>query len=73
MNRLGESPFHPRRHPRAGAGGRMMDVNTARRGIRLADWFAGEQLRILAGGRHAAKRAKWDAVLKLLADNPKAS
>ena len=48
----------------------MMDVNTARRGIRLADWFAGEQLRILAGGRHAAKRAKWDAVLKLLADNP---
>jgi hypothetical protein len=37
----------------------------------LADWFAGEQLRILARGRHAARRAKLDEVLALLADNPK--
>jgi hypothetical protein len=37
----------------------------------LADWFAGEQLRILSRGRHAARRAKRDEALKLLADNPK--
>ena len=37
----------------------------------MADWFAGEQLRILARGRHAARRAKRDEVLELLADNPK--
>lgn len=52
------------------AGERMMDVDTVASAIALADWFAGEQLRILAGGRHAARRAKRDGVLALLADTP---
>jgi hypothetical protein len=53
------------------AGGRMLAADTAANAIALADWFAGEQLRILARGRHAARRAKRDEVLELLADNPK--
>ena len=53
------------------AGGRMLTADTAASAIALADWFAGEQLRILARGRHAARRAKRDEVLELLADNPK--
>ena len=53
------------------AGGRMLAADTAASAIALADWFAGEQLRILARGRHAARRAKRDEVLELLADNPK--
>lgn len=53
------------------AGGRMLAADTAASAIALADWFAGEQLRILARGRHAARRAKLDEVLELLADNPK--
>ena len=52
------------------AGGRMLSADTAASAIALADWFAGEQLRILARGRHAARRAKRDEVLALLADNP---
>jgi len=35
------------------AGGRGLNADTARKAIALADWFANEQLRILAGGRHA--------------------
>jgi hypothetical protein len=54
-----------------GAGGRILAADTAASAIALADWFAGEQLRILARGRHAARRAKRDEVLALLADNPK--
>lgn len=54
-----------------GAGGRMLSAESAAAAIALADWFAGEQLRILARGRHAARRAKRDEVLELLADNPK--
>ena len=53
------------------AGERMLAADTAASAIALADWFAGEQLRILARGRHAARRAKQDKVLALLADNPK--
>ncbi len=53
------------------AGGQMLSADTAASAIALADWFAGEQLRILARGRHAARRAKRDEVLALLADNPK--
>ena len=49
----------------------MLAADTAANAIALADWFAGEQLRILARGRHAARRAKRDEVLELLADNPK--
>jgi len=53
------------------AGGRMLAADTAASAIVLADWFAAEQLRILARGRHAARRAKSYEVLALLADNPK--
>lgn len=53
------------------AGGRMLSADTAASAIALADWFAGEQLRILARGRQAARRAKLDEVLALLTDNPK--
>lgn len=53
------------------AGERMLSADTAASAIALADWFAEEQLRILARGRHAARRAKLDEVLELLADNPK--
>ena len=53
------------------AGERMLAADTAASAIALADWFAGEQLRILARGRHAARRAKRDEVLELLADNPR--
>jgi Protein of unknown function (DUF3987) len=52
------------------AGNRMLAADTAASAIALADWFADEQLRILARGRHAARRAKLDEVLALLADNP---
>ena len=53
------------------AGGRNLAADTAASAIALADWFAEEQLRILARGRHAARRAMSDEVLELLADNPK--
>ena len=53
------------------AGERMLAADTAASAIALADWFAGEQLRILARGRHAARRAKRDEVLALLTDTPK--
>jgi hypothetical protein len=52
-------------------GGRMLAADTAASAIALADWFAGEQLSILARGRHAARRAKLDEVLELLAATPK--
>jgi hypothetical protein len=50
---------------------RTLATETAASAIALVDWFAGEQLRILARGRHAARRAKHDEVLELLADNPR--
>ena len=53
------------------AGERMLAADTAASAIALADWFASEQLRILARGRNAARRAKRDEVLELLADTPK--
>jgi hypothetical protein len=52
------------------AGKRMMDADTARRAITLADWFAAEQLQILSAGRHAARQSLLDQVLGLLADKP---
>ena len=52
------------------AGERGLDVDTARKAIALADWFADEQLRILAGGRHAARQSLLDQILGLLADTP---
>ncbi len=54
----------------AEAGDQMLLADTAESGIALADWFANEQLQILAGGRTAARRAKLDEVLALLADTP---
>lgn len=54
-----------------GAGAQRLEVDTAANAIALADWFAGEQLRILAAGRQAARRAKHDEVLELLANAPK--
>jgi hypothetical protein len=53
------------------AGGRMLVADTVASAIALADWIAGEQLCILARGRHAARRAKRDEVLELLADTSK--
>ena len=53
------------------AGEWTLAADTAASAIALADWFAGEQLRILARGRHAARRVKRDEVLELLADAPK--
>jgi hypothetical protein len=52
------------------AGEQMVAAETAASAIAMADWFAGEQLRILALGRHVSRRAKRDKVLKLLADTP---
>jgi hypothetical protein len=54
-----------------GAGEQRLGLETAEHAIALADWFAGEQLRILAGGRMAAQRAKLDEIFDLLVDNPK--
>ncbi len=53
------------------AGDEAMSGDTAASAIAIADWFAGEQLRILARGRYEARRNKCDDVLKLLVDNPK--
>ncbi len=47
-----------------------LDEGNASRAVELAQWFAGEQLRILAGGRHEARQALRDGVLGLLVDKP---
>ena len=52
------------------AGGKTLEVETAASATVLADWFAVEQLRILARGREAARRVKCDEVLALLAERP---
>jgi hypothetical protein len=39
---------------------------TAKRALTLADWFAGEQLNVLARGRYEARKELEDRVLKLL-------
>jgi hypothetical protein len=52
------------------AGKRGLDVETARKAIAMADWFAGEQLAILAGGRHAARQNLLDQVMGLLVNKP---
>jgi hypothetical protein len=48
-----------------------LEVETAARAIELADWFAAQQLEILSAGRAAGRNKLRDAVLALLADNPK--
>lgn len=43
-----------------------VELDTAKNAITLADWFAEQQLDILAGGREKARQGKWDEVLGLL-------
>jgi hypothetical protein len=47
-----------------------LELDTAKRAIELADWFAVQQLEILSAGRETARREIWDKVLSLLKDNP---
>ena len=47
-----------------------LELDTAKRAIELADWFAGQQLEILSARREKARREIWDEVLSLLADRP---
>ena len=72
MNRFGGlQPVHAGLHGED-AGRHPLSADTAAASaIALADWFVIEQLRILARGRYAARRAKRDEVFALLADNPK--
>jgi Protein of unknown function (DUF3987) len=47
-----------------------LELDTAKRAIELADWFAAQQLEILSASREKARREIWDEVLSLLADRP---
>src|SRR5262249_48915649 len=47
-----------------------LDLNTAKRAIEIADWFADRQLEILSGSREKARREKWNEVLSLADDKP---
>jgi hypothetical protein len=47
-----------------------LELDTAKRAIELADWFAGQQLEILSATREKARRKIWDEVLSLLDDRP---
>jgi hypothetical protein len=55
---LAEAEHHP------------LEVDTARRAIRIAEWFAQQQLAILEQSRAAAKREREQEVLLLLTDSP---
>ena len=46
-----------------------LELETAQNGIRLAKWFASQQLNLLAKGRHAAAAKVEDEVLELLESN----
>lgn len=48
-----------------------LELDTAKRAIELADWFAAQQLEILSASREKARREIWDEVLSLLARHPK--
>jgi hypothetical protein len=48
-----------------------LQLDTAKRAIELADWFAAQQLEILSASRDKARREKWDRVLSLADDKPK--
>lgn len=52
------------------AGEMQLKLETAKRAITLADWFARQQLQILSGRRAAARGKKRDEVLGLLVDKP---
>jgi hypothetical protein len=47
-----------------------LELDTAKRAIELADWFAAQQLEILSASREKARREIWDRVLSLLKDEP---
>jgi len=49
---------------------RDLELDTARRAIELADWFAARQLEILFASREKARRKIWDEALFLLAHKP---
>jgi hypothetical protein len=48
-----------------------LKLDTAKRAIEIADWYAGQQLEILSGSRDQARREKWDRVLSLADEKPK--
>ncbi len=48
----------------------MLELDTAKRAIQLADWFAAQQLEILSGSRDKARRETWDRVLSLADEKP---
>jgi len=54
----------------AGAGDKALELDTAQEAIVIADWFAGQQLEILAASRDAGRRDKRERVLALLVDKP---
>lgn len=60
--------LHAAKHGDAAASNQLA-LETVRRAIALADWFAGQQLEILSAGRQKARRDVQDKVLSLLADN----
>jgi Protein of unknown function (DUF3987) len=47
-----------------------LELDTAKRAMELADWFATQQLEILSASREEARREIWDKVLSLLANKP---
>jgi hypothetical protein len=47
-----------------------LELDTAKRAIELADWFAAQQLEILSATREKARREIWNEVLSLLTDGP---
>ncbi len=49
----------------------LMDETVATNAVAIAEWFAGEQLRILAGRRMARLRDVKDRVLQLAASHPR--
>jgi hypothetical protein len=48
----------------------MLELDTTKRAIELANWFAMQQLEILSGSREKARRQIWDEVQSLLEDKP---
>jgi len=61
--------LHAAKHG-ANAAGRELELETVQRAIRLADWFASQQLEILSASRKKAKQDLQDRVLALLMDHP---
>lgn len=58
--------LHAGTHGQQAGDGRKLDLSTAQKAIRLADWFGQQQLQILAAGRHEAKRGKLQKILELV-------